>query len=331
MKASLVSICVPVYNVEKYIQRCAISLFRQTYNNIEIIFVDDYSQDKSIEILENEICKNPSIVDKVRIIHHDTNRGLAAARNTGIDNANGDFIMHVDSDDWLDENAVEILMNKQGEVDADIVSGKAIAHYLDHEEILKDPSTDCKEQLLSHMLELTIDHVIWRRIFKKKLYTENNIRTIEGVDIGEDHYTLPRLIYFADKCVNVDSVIYHYNCMNESSYMHCNSKRKLMNRYYSDLASINILHEFFADKNTAYYNKIRKIKTLFLFTSSEKFYFAKDSTNYNSSIKELYKMGNEYLSLVGINDSWQKVIRKTYVRYLIYNKLRTLYRLRILN
>ena len=96
----LVSILVPVFNVEGYIERCARSLFEQTYSNLEFVFVDDCSPDDSMKILGRIVEDYPIRKDAVRIIRHDHNRGLAASRNTALDNASGFFVCTVDSDDW---------------------------------------------------------------------------------------------------------------------------------------------------------------------------------------------------------------------------------------
>ena len=120
-----VSILVPIYNVDKYIERCMRSIFEQTYRDIEYIFVDDCATDNSIEILQNVIQEYPDRKEHIRIISHEKNRGLAAARNTSVNNCQTDFLMHVDSDDYLEKNAVELLVNKQKETNADIVSGCA--------------------------------------------------------------------------------------------------------------------------------------------------------------------------------------------------------------
>lgn len=108
-----VSILVPIYLVERYIKRCAISLFEQTYNNIEYIFVDDCTPDKSIEILNDIINKYPYRKQNIKIIHNKVNLGIAAVRNICIKNASGDFVIFVDSDDYLEKDAVEKLVVQQ--------------------------------------------------------------------------------------------------------------------------------------------------------------------------------------------------------------------------
>ena len=108
-----VSILIPVYGVEKYIKRCAISLFEQTYSNLEFVFVNDSTCDGSIAILNETIKLYPKREQQVKIIHHKKNRGLAASRNTAVEMATGEFLVHVDSDDWLDSKAVEVAVKMQ--------------------------------------------------------------------------------------------------------------------------------------------------------------------------------------------------------------------------
>ena len=117
----LVSICVPVYGVENYIERCCRSLFEQTYSNIEYIFVNDCTPDDSIKVLEHVLSEYPVRKENVKICNHQTNKGLAGARNTAIETATGVYLMHVDSDDYLDLNAVECLVNTALSEDADVV------------------------------------------------------------------------------------------------------------------------------------------------------------------------------------------------------------------
>ena len=117
----LVSVLVPVYQAEVYIERCARSLFEQTYDNLEYLFCDDCSADASIRKLESVMKDYPARLEQIRIIHHERNRGSAVARNTLIDNCKGVFCFWADADDWVEINAVELLVKKQQETDADVV------------------------------------------------------------------------------------------------------------------------------------------------------------------------------------------------------------------
>ena len=101
-----VSILVPVYKVEQYMERCSRSLFEQSYPNLEYVFVDDCSPDRSIEVLKRVMEDYPERKDAVRIVTHAVNRGVAATRNTCLDHSSGTFLFFLDSDDWLDTNAI---------------------------------------------------------------------------------------------------------------------------------------------------------------------------------------------------------------------------------
>lgn len=146
---------VPVYRVEKYIERCARSLFEQTYSNLEFVFVDDCSFDQSIDILQRVIEDYPDRGGSVIIINHDNNRGLSAARNTLLDNATGDFISWVDADDWLESNAIELLVQKQQQTNSDIVSGDIRVYYDNDVKSLKEEKYQDKAQLIQDQLKDT--------------------------------------------------------------------------------------------------------------------------------------------------------------------------------
>ena len=113
-----VSIIVPVYNVSKYLDECILSLINQTYKNIEILIVDDGSIDESLDICEEYAKKDDRI-----ILIRNSHEGVSVARNTGIENASGDWISFVDSDDYAELNMIEELINRSLEYDYDIVIG----------------------------------------------------------------------------------------------------------------------------------------------------------------------------------------------------------------
>ena len=105
-----VSILVPFFRVENYVGKCVESLFRQTYKNIEYVFVNDCTPDKSMEII-NENIEKYGVRDKCKIIEHKTNKGISTSRNDCLDNATGDYILFIDSDDYIDLDMVESLVN----------------------------------------------------------------------------------------------------------------------------------------------------------------------------------------------------------------------------
>ena len=116
-----VSVIITVFNCEKYIETCACSLFEQTLDNIEYVFVNDASTDNSITILNRIIRNYPTLERHTIIINIKRNRGVSNARQIGIGKATGEYIIHCDSDDWIDKNMYEQLYKKAKETDADIV------------------------------------------------------------------------------------------------------------------------------------------------------------------------------------------------------------------
>lgn len=307
-----VSILVPVFRVEQFIERCARSLFKQTYANVEFIFVDDCSPDNSIAILERVVREYANMSEKVNIIHHERNRGLAAARNTAVEAAKGDFIMHVDSDDWIESNTVELLMNQQQKTDADIVSCNAIAYYSDREDLLVEPNYSSKDEMMRGIMKLTLDHVIWRRLIRTSLYKENNIYAVEGVNIGEDHYTLPRLLFYAKTFSKCNEALYHYNCLNNESYMSSETSSFNLIRYCSNRDSINILVDFFMLHDKSYLDDLYSIKAHYVY--SQFFIVLKEGNveAYNELINDWISIGDEYKLALGLTKKRIKLLTESY-------------------
>ena len=117
-----VSVCVPIYGVEKYIEQCVRSLMEQTMTDgIEFIFVNDCTKDKSMSILNQVLEEYPHRIDQVKIIEHEVNKGLPSARNTALNEAKGEYIVHCDSDDWVEPTMYESMYNKAKISNADII------------------------------------------------------------------------------------------------------------------------------------------------------------------------------------------------------------------
>lgn len=172
-----VSIIIPVYNVEKYINRCVDSIINQTYKNIEIILVDDGSTDSS-----KEICDNYKVDNRVVVIHK-RNGGLSSARNEGIKNANGDYIMFVDSDDYSEPNYVETMFNTIKELNSDLV---VCGYYIEYvkQKITKEikpesqnkvhDDSNLKESIYNLQMSGCFD-VVWNKLYRKEILSKNSI------------------------------------------------------------------------------------------------------------------------------------------------------------
>lgn len=247
-----VSICTPIYGVEKYIERCARSLFEQTYHNIEFVFVDDCSPDKSVEILKNVLSEYPARTTQVRIIKHERNRGLAGARNTGIESATGEFILWVDSDDSIDITTVDKLVAVQESINADIVCFDAKVKFRNCITYYRNDDYVDSKDLTLRMLSGDAPHQIWGHLIRKSLYLHNNIRAIEGINQAEDYQVMPRLAYYADKIGVLHEALYLYDRTTENSYSNNFSVR------YCEQAwkALDYINSFFADKGDCYIDAI---------------------------------------------------------------------------
>lgn len=214
----MVSILVPIYNVAPFIEKCARSLFGQTYNDIEYIFVDDASPDNSIEILTNVMKDYPHLKDNIKIIPHNINKGIAGTRNTAVKAAEGDYILHVDSDDWLEPDAVETLVKTALDFNADIVYSDFFEERKSSTRILENPEIDnASEYCKSLLRRKSLTHIIGKLI-RKKIVLDNNLWTVEGINQGEDYLITPKLAYYSKKVVKAKKPIYHYNRLNLESY-----------------------------------------------------------------------------------------------------------------
>lgn len=207
----LVSILVPVYNVEKYIERCARSLFEQTYEYLEYIFVDDGITDKSKAVLERIISEYPHRESHVRVFSFPKNKGLATARNFLVDHCQTEWLMHVDADDWVEKDLVEHLVKKQLETGADFVVSGHLIHGNKNVESFSFNEFDNKADYLKLVLSDMRAHHIWGKLIRRSLYVKHSIRVDTDCVIAEDFRAFVRLAYYANRITSLRECGYHYD------------------------------------------------------------------------------------------------------------------------
>lgn len=239
-----VSICVPIYGVERYIERCAISLFEQTYNNIEYIFVDDCSPDNSINVLQSVVDRYPSRKDKVHIIKHKGNKGLAIARNTAVENATGEYILHIDSDDYINKEYVRKMVRCIISDDVDFVNPTIYMIFTRYKKVRIYPNISNGRDYCLALTSRSCPVRIAGPMIKRLLYVNNNISAQEGLNVGEDYHVIPRLAYFAKEVKSCNDAIYYYDCTNLSSY----TAGFNIKNTEQILLALNVLKSFFANK-----------------------------------------------------------------------------------
>lgn len=207
-----VSVIIPVYGVEEYIERCARSLFEQTLNDIEYIFVDDCSPDKSIEILERIIEEyRPRFAGErkvVRIERMFTNSGLAAVRKHGIQFSTGDYVIHCDSDDWVDIDMYRLMYEEAKRTDADIVmcGYKATDGLKIFKECYHQQAN--KTKLLSSLLILHESWSVWNKMCKRSLYDSDIV--YPTLAMGEDMVLTTQMVLNAQRIAVVNKALYNY-------------------------------------------------------------------------------------------------------------------------
>ena len=207
-----ISVIVPIYNVEKYLFKCIDSIISQTYTNLEIILVDDGSPDNC-----SRICDDYSLKDnRIKVIHKE-NGGLSDARNVGLDAATGDYVSFIDSDDYINKEFYETLVNLIIKHNADIAQCEFLKVY--EENINNDNNyksyNDEKVTILSNNEALNNLYnenyvntvVVWNKIYKRELF--KNIKYPKG-KVHEDEYTTYKILFSAKKVVSTSKQMYYY-------------------------------------------------------------------------------------------------------------------------
>lgn len=220
-----VSVCVPIYNVEKYIERCARSLFEQTLDDIEYIFVNDCTPDKSINVLNQVLNEYPHRQQQVKIISHQTNKGSAAARNTCLSAATGEYIGWCDSDDWVELDMFETMYLKAKETGADIVGCNIWHEYSTHRQKQTYPYTIERHTDFKYINILYCS--LCNKIIRRTLYSIHGVSFNKDINMWDDQSVTWRLRYFSRKTLIVPQALYHYNKQNSTSIVTSSNKRKI--------------------------------------------------------------------------------------------------------
>lgn len=219
-----VSVIAPVYGVERFVGRAAESMMNQTLDDVEFIFVDDCSPDGSIGIVEQLIAKHPR--RNVRIIRHDINRGLPAARNTGLAAARGEYIFHWDSDDFAEPDMLRPLYEKAASEGCDYVWCDWYLTFGKNSRVMVQPTASTPREALSIALAGGMKYNVWNKLVARRLYTESGILFPEGRAMGED-MTMIKLLAKATHVGHVATPLYHYIRTNSGAMTQIYSQKHL--------------------------------------------------------------------------------------------------------
>lgn len=287
-----ISVIVPVYNAEKYIGRCIDSLLVQTFTDFELLLVDDGSQDDS-----GEICDAYALKDSRVRVFHKNNGGVSSARNLGIDNSKGIWILFVDADDWVDTNLFEIMVSeyeKNRFIDIIGFGLRTVDVYGEPiEELYGYDKTDIKSVNC-----IPVDYGFYAFFYKKEILDLYCLRFPIGIKVGEDQAFTLKYLTVSDKLLAIANVKYNYRKHPQS----------VMNRPF-DLEKIKdhlrVLDDFIVfikqvGVEKLHYSVIRKLERLL----TGYFYFANKS---NLSFFELVQLRNCYISFFKRNIKYKKL------------------------
>ena len=296
-----VSVCIPVYGVEKYIERCARSLFEQTMkDDIEFIFVDDCTPDKSIEILKKVLSEYPERASQVKIIRHEVNKGLTGARNTALQHVSGEYIIHCDSDDWVDKNLYEVMYGSAVKTQAEAVACAIKIEYTDKKNKIVSFRGKTVGELFSKDFNSCIFNSTVNKMYCRRIALDPEIESPEHITMAEDLLRTTQILLKCTNLVICDNVYYHYFCGNPgSSTMNFSRKsfdsareaiqilQEQLQKTYPDLAlalqgqvlfsalrvpeiTTEEIHSFYSQEirwKVIFCSKLPLVKRLFLFVS----------------------------------------------------------------
>jgi len=244
----VISIIVPVYKVETYLPRCLDSILAQTFTDFECILVDDGSPDNCPAICDEYASRDNRIV-----VIHQENKGVVVARDRGLRKAQGKFIHFVDSDDWIEPNALELLYKKQRETDSDLVLGGFCRIYKRYNEKYIYPEISNNVPPIIYFL--SVPSCIWGRLYKKSLF-ENY--SLVDTNVAEDLICNVQIFskIRAEKLQKIDSIIYNYDC---TSYSITNQRKYDYKSYLEDpyIKSFLWVEQYL--QKTGQYNLVKNI------------------------------------------------------------------------
>lgn len=210
MSQPLVSVLVPIYNAEKYIERCARSIFEQAYENLEIIFVNDCTPDNSVGVLRKVLAEYPNRIAQTQIINQEKNLGLAGARLTGLKTSTGKYIQNIDSDDYIDKNMISDMVALAEQENADITICDFMYVYTNKKEhIYVNPPLDplsCLECVLVGIVHSSVCN----KLIRRDLFINNRIHQFVGLDLREDFSVLYKLVYYCKRIAYLPKAYYYY-------------------------------------------------------------------------------------------------------------------------
>lgn len=254
-----VSVIIPVYNVEKYIEKCARSLFEQTLDDIEYIFIDDCSPDNSMLVLSKVLKSYPKREAQVRIIRNPENKGVAYSRTIGMKAATGEYMIHCDPDDWVDKELYQNMYeeahknNKEYDKGIDLVVCQIKIHESNKEyncPLVYESTPNKTLQKLYKKHHRTFS--LCDKLIKRSIIVNYVLYPYPNINFGEDQNVVVRILALASNLSIINDVFYHYSKDNVKS---ATNKKKFYKDWECWKKNVELIYEFLINKNSKKYKK----------------------------------------------------------------------------
>ena len=310
-----VSVIVPMYNVEKYLYRSVKSLFSQDLKDIELIFVNDCSTDKTVHTLGNLLQEYDREDITVKILSHETNLGVAVARNTVIEAVSGEYIYYVDADDYIEPDTLSMLYQTAVESQADVVGCDWFLTFEKNERKIYQPEVKDGEEAFKKMAKGAMRWNLWMFLVKTTIYRENRLKFIPNMNMGEDMMLMMKAVLLTDRMVMVRRCFYHYVQSNPQSLT---KKFEVALRQIG--ANIDSIAQFLEQKGR---EDLLKYIGFLKLTIKQPFLISADSKDYEIW-SQTFPEANAY---IGKNDdlSWYASLLQRFAKHRFYWGLKIYY------
>jgi glycosyltransferase involved in cell wall biosynthesis len=304
-----ISVIIPVFNVEKYLRRCLDSVLSQTFTNFEVIIVDDCSPDASPEICDVYAEKD----SRINVIHNARNRGLPQARKIGLDAAYGNYILFVDSDDWVENNMLELMYNKAVSADLDIVYCGFYENTDDEQCELDTPFLDDKIEMIKQIVTWgKFSPAVWNKLIRHEIYKKI---VFPLYSFCEDRQISLQTIHYASKIGYIQAALYHY-CYNKDSICNNNNSSRILQRYVDQYKIADWSITFLENNYSACFSIFEPELSAYINSLKMHFVLEKPIRD-RSKLQELYPVSNKRI----FDSTWTEALYNKMIIFFAVNNL----------
>ncbi|MFZ4863873.1 glycosyltransferase family 2 protein [Sphingobacterium sp. Mn56C] len=282
-----VAVIVPVYKVEKFVERGVRSLLEQSLASIQYIFVDDHGRDDSMKIIRDTVATYPERLADVLYLTTEKNSGAATARNVGLAQVNAQYTAFCDADDWIEKDAFERLYTHAIKEDLDIVWSDFVFDTTAGEQVCKQDFDTSNDSCIRNLLMENMHGALWNKLYKSDMFRHHGISFLDGYDLWEDLNANVRLFFYAKKIGYLPAAFYHYIQYNTNSLVTGISEKKIKDM----LVNTDFIISFLTQNRPGFFDK----EIMFLKLAAKKtLLFSLDIESFKSW-RRLYAEANPYI------------------------------------